>query len=141
MRRVAGTLVFSIYLTVIGLFLGPAWGQRSQTGLDSKPVGKVQNVTGEVTIERTKAVVVQANVPAGGLGRAKVDDPIYQGDVVKTGPDGTVAIVFGDGTAFNVSKNARMEINEFIYDPKGSSNSTLINLTWRNCGRAILDRS
>lgn len=127
--RAAGTLFFCIYVTATGLFLGPALGQRPQTGLDSKPIGKVQNVTGEVTIERTKAVVVQANVPASGLQQAKVDDPIYQGDVVKTGPDGTVGIVFGDGTSFNVSKNARMEINEFIYDPKGSSNSTLINLT------------
>lgn len=117
----------------IGLFPGSAWGQgdgsRPPAASDSKPVGKVQNVTGSVTIDRAGAVVVQANLPGKALGQTKVDDPIYQGDVVQTGADGTVGIIFGDGTSFNVSKNARMEINEFVYDPKGSANSTLFNLT------------
>ena len=48
---------------------------------------------------------------------------------MQTGADGAVAIIFGDGTSFNISKNARMEINEFVYDPKGNSNSTLFSLT------------
>jgi hypothetical protein len=58
-----------------------------------------------------------------------VGDPVYKGDVVSTGADGRVGIVFSDGTTFNVSSNARMVLNEFIYDPKGSSNSVLISLT------------
>lgn len=129
--------VFSILLTTLaanGLFSGVALGQgdtsRPQAAVDLKPVGKVQNVAGSVTIERTAGVVVQANLPAKtGHGQTKVDDPVYQGDVVQTGADGTVGIIFGDGTSFNVSKNARMEINEFVYDPKGNANSTLFNLT------------
>ena len=36
--------------------------------------------------------------------------------------------MFADGTTFNISSNANMELNEFVYDPKGSSNSTLISL-------------
>src|SRR5262249_9445173 len=39
-----------------------------------------------------------------------------------------LGIVFGDGTSFNISNNARMTLNEFVYDPKGSSNSSLISL-------------
>jgi hypothetical protein len=131
------TRVFSVLFVGLclaaGAFSGAAWGQggasRSPSGLDTKPIGKVQSVTGSVTLERTSAVVVMANVPAGGLQQAKIDDPVYQGDVVVTGADGAVGIVFGDGTSFSVSKNARMEINEFVYDPKGSSNSTLFHLT------------
>ena len=113
--------------------LASRWGQgdsvRPPAIAESKPIGKVQNVTGAVTIEHTGAVVVQANLPGRGLPQTKVDDLVYQGDVVETGANGTVGIIFGDGTSFNVSKNARMEINEFIYDPKGTSNSTLFNLT------------
>ena len=107
---------------------GPATA-HAQAGLETKPVGKVQKLTGSATIEHTKAVVVQANLSATGAAQAKVEDPIYQGDIIQTGPDGTLGIIFGDGTSFNISKNARMEINEFVYDPKGKSNSTLINLT------------
>jgi hypothetical protein len=46
-----------------------------------------------------------------------------------TGSDGKIGFVLGVVTSFSVSKHARMEINEFIYDPKGTSNSTLFNLT------------
>ena len=81
--------------------------------------------TGSVTIEHANAVVVQANLPAGsGGGPTKVGDPVYRGDVVQTGADGKVGITFTDGTAFNLSSNARMVLNEFVYDPNGTSNST-----------------
>jgi hypothetical protein len=49
--------------------------------------------------------------------------------VVQTGADGKVGITFTDGTAFNLSSNARMVLNEFVYDPNGTSNSTLFSLT------------
>lgn len=123
---VAGVLAASVPLADEG------WAQatalRPAAAAEIKPIGKVQNLTGSVTIEHTSAVLVQVSAPAGGA-PTKVDDAIYLGDVVETGADGTVGIIFGDGTSFNVSENARMEINEFVYDPKGSSNSTLFNLT------------
>ena len=56
-------------------------------------------------------------------------DLVYQGDAVATGADGRVGINFTDGTSFNLSNNARMVLNEFVYDPNSTSNSTLFNLT------------
>ena len=73
-------------------------------------------------------MVVQANV-AGQAGQTKVGDLVYRGDVVQTGADGRVGINFADGTSFNLSSNARMALNEFVYDPNGKSNSTMFNLT------------
>ena len=55
-------------------------------------------------------------------------DLVYRGDLVATGPDRKVSLVFADGTAFNVSSNARMELNEFVYNPNGMSNSSLFSL-------------
>lgn len=99
-------------------------------GIETSPIGKVVTATGSVTIEHANAVVVQANVPAGsGAGPTAIGDPVYKGDVVQTGADGKVGITFTDGTAFNLSSNARMELNEFVYDPNGKSNSTLISLS------------
>ena len=72
-------------------------------------------------------MVIQANVP-GQAGQTKVGDPVYRGDVVQTGADGRLGINFTDGTSFNLSSNARMALNEFVYDPNGTSNSTLFNL-------------
>jgi hypothetical protein len=105
-------------------------GRSSAVELETSPIGKVVTATGSVTIEHANAVVVQANVPAGsGAGPTKIGDPVYQGDVVQTGADGKVGITFTDGTAFNLSSNARMVLNEFVYDPNGKSNSTLFSLS------------
>jgi hypothetical protein len=94
----------------------------------AKPIGKVVVATGSVSIERASAVVVQANV-AGQADQTKVGDLVYQGDVVKTGADGRIGINFADGSSFNLSSNARMALDEFVYDPNGKSNSTFFNLT------------
>jgi hypothetical protein len=83
---------------------------------------------GSVTIEHAGAVVIQANV-AGQAVRTKVGDLVYLGDVVQTAADGRVGINFTDGTSFNLSSNARMALTEFVYDPNGKSNSSLLSLT------------
>jgi hypothetical protein len=109
-----------------------AWAQsnsaRATAALDLSPIGKIQSTTGSVTIEHASAVIVQANVPTGA-GQAKVGDPVYRGDMIQTGADGKLGIVFADGTSFNISSNARMELNEFVYDPNSQANSTLFNLS------------
>ena len=98
--------------------------------LQSSPIGKVVTTSGSVTIEHASAVVVQANLPAAsGVGQTKLGDLVYKADVVQTGADGKVGITFTDGTAFNLSSNARMVLDEFVYDPNGKSNSTLFSLT------------
>jgi hypothetical protein len=124
-----GILLGSLLLncSVIGVAWGQAPSSQSVPELEAKPIGKVIEIAGAVTIEHTSAVLLQAKLPASG--GAKVDDPVFQGDVVQTGPDGKLGLALNDGTSFKVSANARMELNEFIYDPKGNSNSTAFNLT------------
>jgi hypothetical protein len=96
--------------------------------VSAKPIGKVVTVTGSVTIEHAGAVIVQANVP-GQANQTKAGDLVYLGDVVGTGDDGRVGINFIDGTSFNLLSNARMTLDEYIYDPNGKSNSTFFSLT------------
>jgi hypothetical protein len=106
--------------------VGPA--RPAVLDVPAKPIGKVVAASGSVLIERAGAAVVQANV-AGQADQTKVGDLVYQGDVVKTGADGRIAINFADGSSFNLSSNARMALDEFVYDPNGKSNSTFFNLT------------
>ena len=96
--------------------------------LDNVRLIKVVSATGSVTIEHVNAVVVQASVPSQA-GQTKVGDPVYLGDVVTTGADGRVNINFADDTSFNLSSNAKMTLDEFVYDPNGKSNSTVFNLS------------
>ena len=128
------TITVLAFLSLASGFLpGPAQAQGDPAkpaiqNAASSPIGKVVAATGSVTIEHVSAVVVQANLPSQA-GQTKVGDLVYQGDVVRTGSDGKLSITFADDTTFNLSKNAAMTLDEFVYDPNGKSNSTVFNLS------------
>jgi hypothetical protein len=105
---------------VVELLAGPATpGQYAQAGAPAaqQPVGRVETVAGSATAVRN-GVAVELNV----------GDLVFQGDVVQTRSNAALAIAFSDGSAFTLNENARMALNEFVYDPNGTSNSALINL-------------
>jgi hypothetical protein len=120
------------YLSAACLLPCLAWGQGGSVqppALDANPVGKVMTAVGAAHIDHPAAILVQANLPTSSAGQAKTGDLVYRGDIIQTGVDGALSITFADGTTFNVSKNAKMEVNEFVYDPNGHSNSSLLSLT------------
>ncbi|MCD8496766.1 MAG: FecR domain-containing protein [Alphaproteobacteria bacterium] len=81
---------------------------------DESPVGAVQEVTGEATVTRMD----------GTVETIQIGTPIYQGDVVETDSSGAVNIVFIDETSFAVSEDARLAIDEYVYDPSTQSGTT-----------------
>jgi hypothetical protein len=125
--------VLAFVLLASGSLPGPAQAQSNPAqpavqNVASSPIGKVVAAKGSVTIEHVNAVAVQASVPSQA-GQTKVGDLVYQGDVVRTGSDGRLSINFADDTSFNLSSNATMTLDEFVYDPNGKSNSTVFNLS------------
>ena len=106
-----------------------AWSQNAGAALDTNPIGKVLTITGTARIDHSAAITVEANLPTNGIGEVKVGDFVYRGDIIQTGPDGAMSVTFADGSSFNVSNNAKMEVNDFVYDPNGHSNSSLLSLT------------
>ncbi|MGV7211975.1 FecR family protein [Bradyrhizobium sp. UFLA05-112] len=125
-------LVTAFILTLAGLLPDAARAQVDSAkpvlqNFSSKPIGKIVTATGSVTIEHANAVVVQANVPPQP-NQTKVGDLVYLGDVLRTGDDGRVGINFTDGSSFNLSSNAHMTLDEYVYDPNGKSNSTFFSL-------------
>src|SRR5215472_14922799 len=100
-----------------------------QASSEVKPVGKVLTAEGGIRIEHPTAILVQANLASNGPEQTKIGDLVYRGDIIQTGPDGKLGVAFTDGSSFSVSPNARMEIKEFVYDPHGHFNSSLISLT------------
>ncbi|WP_414645083.1 VCBS domain-containing protein [Bradyrhizobium sp.] len=80
-------------------------------------IGHVTKLAGSATAIRNGVSVILNN-----------GDNVEKGDVVSTGADSTLGITFIDGTVFGLSSNARMVLNEMVYDPNGSSNSSLLSL-------------
>jgi hypothetical protein len=89
----------------------------------------VLTTTGTVRIDHSAAITVEAKLPTNGAGETKVGDLVYRGDIIQTGPDGKLGVAFADGSSFSVSPDARMEIDEFVYNPHGHFNSSLMSLT------------
>jgi hypothetical protein len=109
-----------------------AWSQsaaQAPTNFDASPIGKVLVVEGTVRIEHPAAILVTANLPRSNGEQMKMGDLVYRGDIIQTGPDGKLGVGFTDGSSFSVSANARMELNDFVYDPHGHSNASLMSLT------------
>ncbi|MCP4615047.1 MAG: FecR domain-containing protein [Bradyrhizobium sp.] len=131
----ARTITVLLAATILAAFSFPPASVHAQTEparpavqqAEIKPIGRIVTATGSVTVEHAGAVVVQASV--GKADQAKIGDLVYLGDVVRTGADGKAGINFADGSSFNLSSNARIVLDEFVYDPNGKSNSTLFTLT------------
>jgi hypothetical protein len=74
---------------------------------DASPIGAVDEASGDATITRTDGTTEQISIGT----------PVYQGDIVETSADGAVNITFSDESSFAVSEDARMAIDEYVYDP------------------------
>ena len=61
-------------------------------------------------------VVGQADVVNRNI-EIKIKENIYFGDVIRTGAQTNLQILFDDETVFTIGENTEIVINEFIYDP------------------------
>jgi FecR protein len=94
--------------------------QYSQAGgptNDHQVIGHVSKLQGSATAIRNGVSIILNN-----------GDNVEKGDVVQSGSDSTLGVTFIDGTVFGLSSNARMVLNEMVYDPNGSNNSSLLSL-------------
>jgi hypothetical protein len=94
--------------------------QVAQTGTSDatgEPAGSVDSLKGIVTAERGG---VEVELGAG--------DPIYEGDVIVTGGDSAVGIVFADNSTMSMGGDARISIDEMVYDASAQSGSQLFDI-------------
>ena len=80
-------------------------------------IGHVTKLTGNATAIRNGVSII-----------LNQGDNVNKGDVVQSGSDSSLGITFIDGTVFGLASNAKMVLNEMIYDPNGSNNSSLLSL-------------
>ena len=59
----------------------------------------------------------------------KLKDDIYLNDVLATSANSTLGITFNDATTFNLTANARITVDNYIYEDGGKQNSALFDIT------------
>ncbi|MEH2620648.1 hypothetical protein V1285_005594 [Bradyrhizobium sp. AZCC 1620] len=82
-----------------------------------KVVGHIAKMTGSASIVRNGVTI-----------DVQVGDAVYQSDLLQTGSSSTIGLVLIDGTAFNLSANARLMLNDLTFDATSTSNSSFITL-------------
>ena len=103
----------------VRLLAGPlAPGQYAQASapVAGEAIGKI--VTGEVAVERLD----------GTTDTLGVGDTVFRGDVLRTGAGGGAGVVFSDETVFSLSPNARIVLNELVYQEGSNDNSMAFSL-------------
>jgi VCBS repeat-containing protein len=93
------------------------YAQAAGAADTGKVIGHVTKLAGNATVIRNGVSIV-----------LNMGDNVHKGDVVQSGSNSTLGITFIDGTVFGLASNARMVLNEMVYDPNGSSNSSFLTL-------------
>ena len=82
-----------------------------------EPVGNVATLTGSASVTRNKTVTP-----------LKVQDDIYRNDVLQTAANSTLGVTFNDATTFNLTANARIAVDDFVYEDGGKKNAALFDI-------------
>ena len=93
------------------------YAQADGSASVGKVIGHVTKLTGTATAVRNGVSII-----------LNMGDNVEKGDVVQSGSSSTLGVTFIDGTVFGLASNAKMVLNEMVYDPNGSNNSTLFSL-------------
>jgi Ca2+-binding RTX toxin-like protein len=107
---------------LVGQLAGPMVPdtQVAQTGASDAlgaPAGAVDTLKGLVVAQRGG---VDVQLEAG--------DPIYEGDVLVTGADAAVGIVFADESTMSMGGDARISIDQMVYDQETGGGAQLFDV-------------
>jgi hypothetical protein len=81
------------------------------------PIGNVATLTGSATVTRNNAATP-----------LKLKDDIFLNDVLQTSANSTLGVTFNDATTFNLTANARITVDSFVYEDGGKANAALFNV-------------
>ena len=109
----------------LGALPAGAQGQPAPAQPDSDPNHAADVRIGQVATVQGSATVTRAGAPPAAL---QVNDGINKGDVLATGANSALGVTFDDETTFSLTANARIVINEFVYQEGASGNSAMFNV-------------
>jgi hypothetical protein len=95
----------------------PASAPADAQPADDDPIGNVATLTGSASVTRNNAATA-----------LKLKDDIFKNDVLQTSANSTLGVTFNDATTFNLTANARIAVDSFVYEDGGKANAALFNV-------------
>jgi hypothetical protein len=82
-----------------------------------EPVGTVATLTGSATVTRNNT-----STPLN------LKDDIFQDDVLQTSANSTLGVTFNEATTFNLTANAQITVDSFVFEEGGQQNGALFDI-------------
>jgi hypothetical protein len=101
-----------LWLTILLIAMPCAAGAA-----EAPAIAQIKKVTGQVAILRS-----------GERLPARIGDPLFEKDMVETGPDGAIGMTFVDNTVFSTGPNSRLALDEFRFDSNNFRGSMLADM-------------
>jgi FecR protein len=95
----------------------PSAAPSAQGAAGDEPIGNVASLTGTATVIRNKNSIA-----------LKLKDDIYLNDTVQTSSSSSLGVTFSDDTTFNLSADAKITIDTYVYDPNGKQNKGVFDI-------------
>lgn len=83
------------------------YAQATDTDVLGQPIGQIEGLEGRATA--TRADGTQVTLQDG--------DPVFADDIIETGPDGALGVVFVDKSTMSMSEDGRIILDDMVYDP------------------------
>ena len=95
----------------------PAQPDATAQPAADEPIGNVATLTGRASVTRNNTATP-----------LKLQDDIFQNDVLQTSANSTLGVTFNDATTFNLTANARITVDSYIYEDGGKQNGALFDI-------------
>jgi hypothetical protein len=96
----------------------PAATPAPAQAASDEPIGNVATLTGTATVIRDRNSIA-----------LKLQDDIFLNDVLQTSANSTLGVTFNDATTFNLTANARITVDSYVYEDGGKQNAALFDIT------------
>jgi hypothetical protein len=121
-RRIALTCLLCSLSTIVQAQTSPApppatTATQPPQDTTSDPIGNVATLTGSATVTRNNVI-----------GTLKLQDDIFKNDILRTGANSTLGITFNDATTFNLTANAQIVVDNFVYAEGGTGNAAMFDI-------------
>jgi len=108
-----------VYMSrIISLLLLFAVFPAAVANASDESSGSLRKKKGDVVIERSANIV-----------KAEAGTPVYPSDIVRTGVDGSVGIIFKDNSRISLGPNSRLVLKKFVFKPTQAKFSMVTMLT------------
>jgi len=95
----------------------PAAAPSPAQAAPAEPIGNVATLTGAATVTRNNT-----STPL------KLQDDIYLNDTLRTSANSTLGITFIDATTFNLTANASITVDNYVYEDGGKQNAAVFDI-------------